>query len=101
MVLVFALKEYIYFDQARQQAGNSQTIIVEKMVQSNELLTELYSGISLQLLEIMGHPENLISNSDVIKVLFELSQKKVIRPFIVNDIRVQNFFKNLDYKKLS
>ena len=36
----------------------------------------------------------------MIKVLFELSQKKVIAQYFVKDERIQKFFKNIKYAEL-
>jgi hypothetical protein len=70
---------------------------VEQIVQTSDLLSEIYNAISLKLLSVLDQ----ISTTDLIKVLYELSQKKVIQPFFVKDERIQAFFTKLDYINLS
>jgi hypothetical protein len=48
------------------------------------VIAEIYNTISLKTLESL----QAFSTSDLIKLLFELSQKKSILPFFVKDERI-------------
>jgi len=99
MVLVFALKHFIYFETARISMNEPMT--VETVIANNPLIRELYSSIGLKLLALLKDNREVISQSEIIKILFELSQKKVIQPFFVNDATIRSFFASLNYEELS
>lgn len=98
-MLVFGLKHFIYFETARISINEPMT--VETVIANNPLIKELYSSVCLKLLGLLKDHRELISQSEIIKILFELSQKKVIQPFFVKDPTIRDFFASLNYKELS
>jgi hypothetical protein len=59
IVLVFALKHFIYFETARISMNEAMT--VENVIANNPLIKELYSSICLKLLGLLKDNREVIT----------------------------------------
>ena len=68
------MRDYVFYEQARLSTDPQNPLYVEKVVQDNELIRELYNALVFKILE---HIE-AYSATELIKILYELAQKKAI-----------------------
>ncbi len=93
------MKSYMYYEYAGllNSGQNEKTFTIENIVKDNQLVREIYNALMMKVLQVF---DQFTNESEVIKVLFELSQKKVIAQYFVKDQRIQHFFKNIKYAEL-
>ncbi|CDW90363.1 UNKNOWN [Stylonychia lemnae] len=101
MITLYSLKAYAQFEQARlQMIAQDNQIMVTTVVIENELLKQCYISFILQ---VMNNVEKIISESetDFIRIMFELCQKKILPAYFIKDPKIQEYINQLDLKKLS
>ena len=71
-------------------------VLTEIIVKENQLIEQIYESI---IIKVLKHLDKF-SSTDVIKVIFEISQKKVMPSYFINESRIQQFFQNLNFKEM-
>eukprot|EP00347_Sterkiella_histriomuscorum_P020554 403337365 len=99
--LIYSLKSYTQFEQARYQLLKHDTSINgNDVIKDIQMLNQCYLSIIMQMLKSFEYLTQK-SLSEFIRILFELSQKKVLPVFFMADERVQHFLSHLNLKDLN
>lgn len=86
--VLFGLKQYLFYERQRQALLNKANLRIEELCKSNLNIKRIYNNINVIFLK---NWDEFKSNSTKIKTLFELSQKKMILPFILQDKQIIDF----------
>ena len=66
---IYALKAYVYYEQAWIQNKTKEVKIIEKIIEENEIIKQIYYIVQIEILKMVDQ----YPTSEMIKLLFEFA----------------------------